>query len=68
MNKQMPNDKSANKPLTKQMKVFLSHQEHAVVTMAANMKGMNVGDYMKQAVINQAKKDAKEMNKIIDSI
>ena len=50
------------------MKVFLSVQEHAVVTMAANMKAMHVGDYMKQAVIDQARKDAKEMNKIIDSI
>jgi len=52
----------------KQMKVFLSIQEHTVVTAAANMKGMQVGDYMKQTVINQAKKDAREMNKIIDSI
>lgn len=52
----------------KQMKVFLTHPEHAVVTMAANMKGMHVGDYMKQVIIDQAKKDAREMNKIIDSI
>lgn len=52
----------------KQMKVFLSTEEHTVVTLAANLKGMNVGDYMKRAVIEQAKKDAKEMNKIIDSI
>ena len=66
--KKMPNDASANKPFTKQMKVFLTTPEHAVVTATANMKGMNVGDYMKQAVIEQAKKDAKEMNKIIDSI
>jgi len=68
LSKKMPNDKSASKPPMKQMKVFLSIQEHAVVTMAANIKGMNVGDYMKSAVIEQAKKDAKEMNKIIDSI
>ncbi len=68
MSETVPNDKSANKPPTKQMKVFLSVQEHAVVTMAANMKAMHVGDYMKQAVIDQARKDAKEMNKIIDSI
>lgn len=52
----------------KQMKVFLSTEEHAVVTLAANLKGMNVGDYMKRLVIEQAKKDAKEMNKLIDSI
>ncbi|QDU14198.1 hypothetical protein CA11_20020 [Gimesia maris] len=68
MNKKVTNDKSENKPHMKQMKVFLSHPEHAVVTMAANMKGLNVGDYMKQVVIAQAKKDAREMNKIIDSI
>jgi uncharacterized protein (DUF1778 family) len=68
MSKKMPNKKPANKTPMKQMKVFLSTQEHTVVTAAANMQGMQVGDYMKKAVINQAKKDAKEMNKIIDSI
>ena len=68
MSKKMPNDKSTNKPATKQMKVFLTNQEHAVVTLAANIKNLNVGDYMKKAIIEQAKKDAKEMNKLIDSI
>ena len=68
MSKREPIKKSADKSQTKQMKVFLTIQEHAVVTLAANMKGMNVGDYMKKAVIEQAKKDAKEMNKLIDSI
>ena len=68
MSKKVPNDKSANKPPMKQMKVFLSIQEHAVVTAAANMQGMQVGDFMKQAVIEQAKKDARKMNDIIDSI
>ena len=68
MSKKMPKDKLVDKSQTKQMKIFLSITEHAVVTMAANIKGMNVGDYMKMAVIEQAKKDAKVMNKIIDSI
>jgi len=68
MNKKRPNDKAASKLPVKQMKVFLSHQEHTVVTAAANMKGMHVGDYMKKVVIDQAKIDAKEMNTIIDSI
>ncbi len=68
MNKKTPNDKPTDKSQTKQMKVFLSNTEHAVVTMAANMKGMQVGDYMKKAVIEQAKKDAKDINRIIDSI
>ena len=68
MSKKTTNVKNASTPPTKQMKLFLSHQEHAVVTLAANIKGMHVGIYMKQAVIEQAKKDAKAMNKIIDSI
>jgi uncharacterized protein (DUF1778 family) len=68
MNKKAPSEQSADKPSTKQMKIFLSFEEHAVVTMAANMKGMNVGDYMKRAVLEMAKRDAKEMNRIIDSI
>jgi uncharacterized protein (DUF1778 family) len=68
MSKKVPAKKTASTPTTKQMKIFLSHQEHAVVTLAANIKNMTVGDFMKSAVIEQAKKDAKAMNKIIDSI
>jgi uncharacterized protein (DUF1778 family) len=68
MNKKVPAKKSDSTPPTKQMKIFLSNQEHAVVTLAANIRGMKVGDFMKMAVIEQAKKDAKEMNNIIDSI
>jgi hypothetical protein len=68
MSKKTTNDNTVSTPPTKQMKLFLSVQEHAVVTMAANIKRMKVGEYMKQAVIVQAKKDAKGMNKIIDSI
>ena len=52
----------------KQMKVFLNPHEHAVVSAAASMKGMNLRDYMRQAVIDQAKKDAKALNAIIDTI
>ena len=58
----------SSKPVRKQMKVFLSTQEHAVVTAAANMRNMNVGDYMRKAIIEEAKKDAREMTRIIDSI
>ena len=68
MSKKTTKDNTVSTPPTKQMKLFLSHPEHAVVTMAANLKGQNVGDYMKRAVIEQAKKDAKEMDNIIDSI
>ena len=60
--------KEAGKKPTKQMKVFLSTQEHAVVSVAANMKGMTIRDYMRKAVIEQAKRDAKDINKIIDSL
>jgi len=68
MSTKTTNAKKTSTSKMKQMKLFLTIQEHTVVTAAANMKGMNVGDYMKLAVIEQAKKDAKEMNKIIDSI
>ena len=53
---------------TKQMKVFLNPQEHAVVTAAANLKGMFIRDYMRKAVIEQAKKDTKSFDKIIESV
>lgn len=68
MKKNDPDKTKAIGIIKKQMKVFLTSEEHTVVTLAANIKGMNVGDYMKKIVIEQAKKDAKEMNNIIDSI
>lgn len=69
MSKKVPNDKSdSDKPTMKQMKIFLTKQEHAVVTAAANMTNAKIGDYLKKAVIEQAKKDAKKMNDVIDSL
>jgi uncharacterized protein (DUF1778 family) len=68
MSTKKTNVKNTSTPPTKQMKIFLSHKEHAVVTLAANIKGTKVGDYMRSAVIERAKIDAKEMDKIIDSI
>lgn len=53
---------------TKQMKIFLNNREHAVVVMAANLQGKSLGEYMKSVVIAQAKKDAREMSRIIDEI
>ncbi|MDC0295619.1 hypothetical protein OAL35_02065 [bacterium] len=66
--KKTTSSKAEDNSHLKQMKVFLNPQEHAVVTAAANIKGMHLRDYMRQAVIDQAKKDAKAFTKIIDSI
>ena len=52
----------------KQLKVFLTAEEHAAVTFAANSKDMNTGDYMKTAVVQQAKKDAAAMMKRIKNL
>ncbi len=52
----------------KQLKVFLTAEEHAAVTFAANSKDMNTGDYMKTAVVQQAKKDAAAMMKRIQNL
>lgn len=68
MSKNEPAKKPEVQNKTKQLKVFLSIHEHAVVTAAANMQGMQVGDYMKKAVMERAKIDAKKMNSIIDSL
>ncbi|TWU15482.1 hypothetical protein [Allorhodopirellula heiligendammensis] len=68
MSKKEPTAKLEGKGTTKQLKILLSINEHAVVTAAANMQGMQVGDYMKRAVIDQAKIDAKKMNAIIDAL
>lgn len=59
--------KQANEP-TKQLKVFLTAKEHTVVSLAANMGNMTITDYMKRAVIEQAKKDAKSFARVIDDI
>jgi transcriptional regulator of nitric oxide reductase len=51
-------------PKKKQMKVFLSPQEHAIVIAAAAMKSMKTGQYMKMTILDQAKKDAKGISKL----
>jgi len=65
---------TTNKPNTeaaaglKQMKVFLNTNEHAVVTTAARMAGATVSEYMKQAVLEKAKRDAKDIVALIDKV
>jgi hypothetical protein len=62
-------DQSANaNDGKKQMKLFLNNSEHSVVTAAASMKGMSVADYMKAAVLEKAKEDARGLLAIIDTI
>jgi hypothetical protein len=51
-----------------QMKVFMNNAEHTVVTTGANLKGMSVADYMRAAILKQAKEDARELAAIIDTI
>ena len=51
----------------KQLKVFLTAEEHAVVTLAANSKETRILDYMKTAVMQHAKKDAAAMMKRIQN-
>lgn len=51
-----------------QMKVFMNHSEHAVITAGANLKKMSVADYMRAAILKQAKEDARELAAIIDTI
>ena len=52
----------------KQLKVFLTLEEHAAVSVAANAKEMSIGDYMKTAVIEKAKKDSVAMIKKIQNL
>ena len=52
----------------KQLKVFLNTQEHAVVSTAAHMQGMTLADYMKAAIIQKAKIDAKAFAQMIDDV
>jgi hypothetical protein len=51
-----------------QMKVFLNRREHAVVSTASNMKGMKIGEYLRKAIIDQAKIDARDFIKMIEEL
>jgi predicted HicB family RNase H-like nuclease len=44
----------------KTMKVRLSPEQHAIVVFAANSKGVRVGEYINNIVVEQAEKDFKE--------
>lgn len=52
----------------KQLKVFLNTQEHAVVSTAAKMQGMTLADYMKTAIIQKAKIDARAFTQMIEDV
>lgn len=52
----------------KQMKLWLTFTEHRVVAMAAAMNGISIKEYMRQAVTEQAKKDAKKFGKMDNKI
>jgi hypothetical protein len=57
-----------NSEQIKQMKTTMNIKEHAVVTTAARMQGITVAEYMKKAVINKAKEDAKDFSEVIKAV
>jgi len=67
MKKKKPNtnDKKQDK---KQLKLMLTRQEHAIVTLAANMRGLTIGEYIRKCVISVAKQDVQSVNKLIDEL
>jgi len=54
--------KLTDKPM-KQMKVFLTNQEHTVVVLASNLAEKSRHDYMKLVILAQAEKDTKDYRK-----
>ena len=67
MKKKKPNtnDKKQDK---KQLKLMLTRQDHAIVTLAANMKETPIGEYIRQCVLSVAKQDVQSVNKLIDNL
>ena len=67
MKKKKPNtnDKKQDK---KQLKLMLTRQEHAIVTLAANMKETTIGEYICRCVLSMAKQDVQSVNKLIDEL
>jgi hypothetical protein len=53
---------------TKQLKIFLSTNEHAVVATAAKLKAMQIKDYLRLAVITAAKEDSKQFNQVMNNL
>lgn len=50
----------------KQIKIRLTTNEHAVVSLAANLKKTTMTEYMTKAIMKQAKVDARAINEIIE--
>lgn len=53
-----------DKTLNRQVKVLFQREHFALIAFAAANKGIRWGDYIRNAVIEQAKKDFKEIEKI----
>ncbi len=60
-----PTEKAAEK---KQLKIFLTPNEHAVVTTAAAMGGQGIAEYMRAAVIERAKVDVRNFAQLVEKI
>lgn len=60
---------NANNPNSRrQMKVWLSPDERAVVTAASRLSDNTISDYMRRAILEIAVEDAKEFFPVIEAL
>ena len=60
---------NANTPNSRrQMKVWLSPTERAVVTAASQLRDNTISDYMRRAILEIAIEDAKEISPAIEAL
>ena len=55
---------ASDKGLTRTLKVELTQLQHALVTLAANLKDVSIAEYLSTVVAEAAVRDTQDMNKI----
>jgi uncharacterized protein (DUF1778 family) len=57
-------EQSAGKEPLKVLKVHLTRQQYALISIAANLKGKKLSQYVLNAATREAMRDTQDMNKI----
>ena len=62
MSKKKKNEPNDSKPKTRQLKLHLTEQEHRLLKLAVALGDTTIAEFIKSAVLNQAKEVTKNLN------
>jgi uncharacterized protein (DUF1778 family) len=62
MSKKKTNEPNDSKTKTRQLKIHLTEQEHRLLKVAVALGNTTTAEFMKSAVLNQARKVTKNLN------